>query len=78
MSWSNLYSSICDCVKFIQCKELETKENAFFLMTKGVESVAEEGEPQAPNKLILYKLLVPDGRESEWGFSKEKTFQHKE
>ncbi len=54
MRWTNLYTSLCDSVKFVTPKELPLDSISFYVLSKGVESVEkDEGE-----KLCMFLVFI--------------------
>jgi len=78
-TWKELYSYLCDCVKFVNCKDMELDDGEQYLLTKGVELVSDEGnEVLYPNKCILHKLIMPDTSNDKWSLEEVGRFEHDE
>jgi hypothetical protein len=41
-AWLDLYGAYCDCVKFVNCKDLPKSPNKHYLISRGVELVCED------------------------------------
>jgi len=80
-SWTSIYSYLCDCVKFVDCKDIQaTQPGEYFLLSKGVELLNENDSSEVlfPNKVILHKLTMPDHPKGVWSLEEVARFQHDE
>ena len=77
--FNELYSSFCDCIKFIKSPDLECGPEEHYLLTRGCELVLADGTALKENMCHLRKLRLP--REpGDGGFELHtiKAFRHPE
>ncbi|KAK9765313.1 hypothetical protein K7432_006447 [Basidiobolus ranarum] len=85
-TFENMYSSYCDCGKFIRCLDLpgtnEEEDSAPFayFISRGVELLDAENNTIAsrPNTCTLHKLIYPTVAGGEFQMKEVKKFQHNE
>ena len=77
-TFPNLYSYLCDCVRFIPLKEIPTKPNEFYMLTKGVELLDENDNLVKPNACHLRKLTLPENGVGNIQLEEINSFQHPE
>jgi len=61
-SFPGLYGYLCDCIKFVDCIEIPAENNEFYLITRGVESEAQDENGNTviakPNSCTFWKLTL--------------------
>ncbi|ORX99738.1 WD40 repeat-like protein [Basidiobolus meristosporus CBS 931.73] len=85
-TFENMYSSYCDCGKFIRCLDLpepEEEEDAApfaYFISRGVELLDAENNTIAsrPNTCTLHKLIYPTVAGGEFQMEEVRKFQHNE
>jgi len=76
--WDGQYTYLCDCIKFVDCKEIESETGEYFLISRGVEVLdpANEKDIPEPNKCILHKLTIPPTKDDKWILEDVGRFEH--
>ncbi|KAI9599559.1 WD40-repeat-containing domain protein [Syncephalis fuscata] len=83
-TFDNLYSSYCDCGKFINCVDMpydDTGKRPYeYFITRGVELLDSEDctLTSRPNSVILHKLVYPTTKGGVFKLVEEKRYQHEE
>ncbi|KAI8052998.1 WD40-repeat-containing domain protein [Syncephalis plumigaleata] len=83
-TFDNLYSSYCDCGKFVNCVDMpydDTGKRPYeYFITRGVELLDSEDCTLAtePNSVILHKLIYPTTKGGVFKLTEEKRYQHEE
>ncbi len=61
-SFPNLYGYLCDCIKFVDCTEIQADENESYMITRGVEPENQDENGNItiskPNHCHLRKLSL--------------------
>jgi WD40 repeat protein len=82
-TFSDIYSSYCDCGKFIhyvnQDQEEDQDEGAYFI-SRGVELLDSENNTIAsrPNTCILHKLIFPTSKSGKFQLREIRSYKHEE
>ncbi|RKP22525.1 hypothetical protein SYNPS1DRAFT_31873 [Syncephalis pseudoplumigaleata] len=83
-TFDSLYSSYCDCAKFVNCVDMpydDTGKRPYeYVITRGVELLDSEDCTLAsqPNSVILHKLMYPTTKGGVFKLVEEKRYQHEE
>jgi hypothetical protein len=77
--FENIYSSYCDCGKFIDAVDYPSSDAFAYLISRGAELLDNEDHTVAtkPNTCTLHKLIFPTVN-SDWELEEVKRYEHPE